>query len=330
MSHPTLPPLKTAIILTNLGTPSAPTTKAVKTYLREFLSDRRVVELPPLLWQLILRLLVLPFRSGKSAKLYKKIWQAGGSPLLTHSQALAEQLNTCVQQTHPDAQVFLAMRYGEPSLKTLLATLKNVPRLIIVPMYPQYASATTGSTLELIYRTLATQRYLPSLHALNSYHDHPAYIQALADSVSEAWAKNGKSLLVISFHGIPKRSLTLGDPYYCLCQKTGRLLAEALNLSATDYRIVFQSRFGKAAWLQPYCDKTLEALPLEGIKKVSVICPGFAVDCLETLEEMDLQNRNLFLKGGGTDFTYIPCLNASAAQVALYMQLILNLTVGQQ
>ncbi len=324
MTHPPLPTLKTAIIITNLGTPEAPTTKAVRTYLKEFLSDSRVVEIPYLLWQLILRLFVLPFRSKKSAKLYQKIWQATGSPLLTHSQDVAERLNTALQKDYPQTQVFLGMRYGTPALKTLLNTLthQGIQRVIIVPMYPQYASATTGSTLELCYRHLSPLRYQPALNIINSYHDHPVYIQALAASIDAHWQHVGQNLLVISFHGIPKRSLSLGDPYYCLCQKTGRLLAEALKLNSEQYRIVFQSRFGKAEWLQPYCDQTLKHLAESGVKKVTVICPGFSVDCLETLEEMALQNRDIFLNAGGEHYHVIPCLNASDAQINLYRTLI--------
>lgn len=324
MPHPPLPAIHTAIILTNLGTPAAPTTACVRAYLREFLSDRRVVEIHPLVWQVLLNTLVLPLRSKRSARLYQAIWQADGSPLLTHSEQVCTQLNARIQQENPNTRVFLGMRYGTPSLNDLLAEVSRMAlrRLIILPMYPQYASATTGSTFELTYQHLQRARYQPSLHTLHSYHDHPAYIQALADSVRHSFAETGAAFLVISFHGIPQRSLALGDPYACLCQKTGRLLAEALNLKNDAYRVVFQSRFGKAQWLQPYCDKTLAALPAEGIDKVAVICPGFAVDCLETLEEIAIQNQRVFLAAGGRSYNYIPCLNASEAQIALYHDLL--------
>lgn len=321
--HPSA--LKTAVVLCNLGTPAAPTVSAVKHYLNEFLSDPRVVQIPRLVWRPLLRGFIAPRRAVASAKLYQHIWQESGSPLLHHSNTLATQLHNALASRTSDVQVFAAMRYGQPSLTALLQHLRQTPvkQLIIVPMYPQYASATTGSTLELVYRSLAPQRYQPSLHTLHSYHDHPSYIKALAATVRGHWAQQGRSqLLLMSFHGIPERSLSQGDPYACLCQKTARLLAAALELDTTAYRVVFQSRFGKARWLQPYCSQTLAALPQEGIKSVDIVCPGFAVDCLETLEEIAIRNRQIFLDHGGSYYHYIPCLNATTAQVQLYCDLI--------
>lgn len=314
---------KTAVILINLGTPQAPSALAVARYLNQFLSDRRVVELPVWLWQPLLKALILPLRARASAKLYRSIWSTQGSPLLVHSQQLAQQLAARFSDANLD--VFLAMRYGEPSLATLLAKLvqQNYQKWIVVPMYPQYASATTGSSLEVIYRALSQQRNQPSLHTLHSYHDHPTYIAALAQSVQQSWQQQGRGQhLLISFHGIPQRSWRLGDPYACLCQKTARLLAEALDLNKEDYRVVFQSRFGKAKWLQPYCIDSLRSLAQAGLKTVDVICPGFAVDCLETLEEMAIRNQAIFQQAGGNRLQYIPCLNASAAQVDVYQALI--------
>lgn len=314
---------KTAVILINLGTPQAPTTLAVARYLNQFLSDRRVVELPVWLWQPLLKGLALPLRAHASAKLYHRIWSNQGSPLLVHSQQLTQQLAARFSNSNVD--VFLGMRYGEPSLHSLLAQLaqQNYQKWIVVPMYPQYASATTGSSLEVVYRALSQQRSQPSLHTIHSYHDHPAYIEALAQSVRQSWQQYGRGQhLFISFHGIPQRSWRLGDPYACLCQKTARLLAEALNLESEAYRVVFQSRFGKAKWLQPYCVDSLQSLAHAGLKTVDVICPGFAVDCLETLEEMAIRNQAIFQRAGGERLQYIPCLNAGTAQVDLYQALI--------
>lgn len=315
--------LKTAVILINLGTPQAPTAMAVARYLNQFLSDPRVVELPAYLWQPLLKGLVLPLRSRASAKLYRSIWSEQGSPLQVHSQQLSQRLSARFADQPID--VFLAMRYGEPSLHLLLDQLaqQNYKKWVVVPMYPQYASATTGSSLEVVYRALSQQRNQPSVATLHSYHDHPAYIEALAQSVRHSWQTHGRGQhLVISFHGIPERSWRLGDPYACLCQKTGRLLAEALGLEAEAYRVVFQSRFGKAKWLQPYCLDSLQNLAQTGTKTIDVICPGFAVDCLETLEEMAIRNQDFFQQAGGERLQYIPCLNASDAQVDLYYSLI--------
>lgn len=323
MDHPRLPSLKTAIVLTNLGTPQAPTSLALLRYLNEFLSDPRVVEIPALLWQPLLKSIILPIRSPQSARLYQRIWQPQGSPLLTYSQQLVQQLNASIQKD--DTQVFLAMRYGQPSLKALLHQLRHagLKKLIVVPMYPQYASATTGSALDVVHQSLMKYRYQPSLHTLGSYHDHPAYINALAQSVRQSWQQKGRGeKLLISFHGLPKRSLNLGDPYACLCQKTARLLAETLDLAKDSYQIVFQSRFGKARWLEPYCHTTLLSAAQAGIKTIDIICPGFAVDCLETLEEIAIRNQTAFQQAGGQHLNYIPCLNASEAQVALYRELI--------
>lgn len=314
---------KTTVILTNLGTPDAPTKAAVKRYLKIFLSDPRVVELPKILWRPLLYSLILPWRSGKSAHAYQSIWRQQGSPLLHFSQ----QLTNCVRQQLSlrghEVEVVLAMRYGQPSLSHALQQLTDTDRLVVLPMYPQYASATTGSTLELIYRSLAPRRKQPSLYALHAYHNHPLYIEALAQSVRQSWQQHGRGqCLILSFHGIPQRSSDLGDPYEASCRETAQLLVQALDLRPEQYRVVFQSRFGKATWLQPYCVDTLQSLPQSGVTDVDILCPGFAVDCLETLEEIALANQEVFMAAGGKRYHYIPCLNKNESQVALYCQLL--------
>lgn len=314
------------ILLTNLGTPDAPTAKALRRYLREFLSDPRVVEIPRLLWWIILNLLVLPLRPRRSAKIYQKIWTAEGSPLLSHMQNLADKLNhALIDNFSQPVKLAVGMRYGKPSIAAALKELHqaNAQRILVLPLYPQYAAATTGSTFDAISAVLTTWRWVPELHMVNQYADFDAYIKAISNSINNHWQASGKhNHLLFSFHGIPKRSLELGDPYYCYCQKTARLVAEQLGLNSADWTLVFQSRFGRAEWLQPYCDKTLREMPSKGITEVDVICPGFAVDCLETLEEIAIQNRELFLQAGGKAFNYIPALNASDAQVQMLSALI--------
>lgn len=314
--------MKSGVLLINLGTPSAPTSKAVRDYLAEFLSDRRVVELPAWIWQPLLKLIILPMRARHSAKLYQSVWMDEGSPLAVITQRLAENVQANLGDKY---QVVLAMRYGKPNieagLKELLAA--DVSSITLLPLYPQYSAATTASCFDKISEFFQQSRAIPTLDFIASYFDHPLYIEALANKFKEHRTEQMKnSYLLFSFHGLPQRSIELGDPYQQQCFTTTRLLAERLQLSMDDYQVVFQSRFGKAQWLQPYCDVVLQELPARGIKNVSVICPGFSVDCLETLEEIAKRYRALFLASGGESFNYIPALNDSAAQVRLLSGLI--------
>jgi len=309
---------KTAIVLINLGTPDAPTTPAVRRYLKQFLSDPRVVEIPKLIWWLILNAIILPFRSSQSAHKYASIWSPEGSPLKVHTEKQAVMLRGYLGQRGLDVQVEYAMRYGSPGVPDVLQKLKadGVERILILPAYPQYSGTTTGSIYDAVFAHHATVRNVPELRFVKHYHDHDAYIRALADSVNAYWEKHGRpDKLIISFHGVPKRTLTLGDPYHCECQKTARLLAAQLGLTEERYQLTFQSRFGKAEWLQPYTAPTLEKLAKSGTRRVDVICPGFISDCLETLEEIAIEARNTFLVAGGKEFHYIPCLNESASWI---------------
>lgn len=314
------------VLLVNLGTPDAPTKKALRRYLAEFLSDPRVVEIPRLLWLIILHALVLPFRPKRSARAYQKIWTERGSPLLVHtkdqSRALEHQLQ---QELGPHIRVHHAMRYGSPSVAHSMQSLleEGVRQLIVLPMYPQYSGSTTGSTFDALSQDFRTRRWLPHLRFIGSYHDFPPYIAALAQKVKAYWDTHGRAQkLLMSFHGLPQHFLKQGDPYHCQCHVTGRLLAEALGLSEHQYLITFQSRFGKAEWLKPYTEQSLKALPAEGIKHVQVVCPGFPADCLETLEEIAIENREYFLGSGGERYEYIPALNAEAAHISALTALI--------
>lgn len=309
-------PAKTAIVYGNLGTPTAPTTRAVRRYLAEFLSDARVVEIPRAIWWLILHGIILRLRPRASAAKYASIWTPQGSPLWVNTQAQAQGLAQQLQAMGHAVDVVPAMRYGQPSVDSQLDALKaqGVQRILVLPAYPQYSATTTASLFDSIYRWGQRTRCVPELRFVNHYHDHPSYISALAHSVRTHWQAHGQSaMLVMSFHGVPERSLHLGDPYHCECLKTGRLLAQALGLSAHQYRVTFQSRFGKAKWLQPYTEPTLVALAQQGTDSVDVVCPGFVADCLETLEEISQEAREAFLHAGGQRFEYIACLNAAAA-----------------
>jgi ferrochelatase len=310
---------QSAIVLVNLGTPDAPTRPAVRRYLKQFLSDPRVVEIPRLVWWFILNLIILPFRSGKSAAKYKTIWTREGSPLKVHTEKQAALLAAALaERSHHDVQVVMAMRYGSPSLPEVLDRLKagRCERIAIVPAYPQYSGTTTASVWDAVFAHYAEVRDVPELRLVREYHDHDGYLNALHDSVLNYWEAHGRGdKLVMSFHGVPKRTLTLGDPYHCQCHKTARLLAERLQLSPEQYVVTFQSRFGKAEWLQPYTAPTLQQLAREGVQRVDVICPGFTSDCLETLEEISMEARHDFEAAGGEQFHYIPCLNESPAWI---------------
>ena len=311
---------RSAIVLVNLGTPDAPTSSAVRRYLKQFLSDQRVVEIPRLVWWFILNLIILPFRSGQSAKKYAAIWTREGSPLKVHTQAQAMLLGGAIgARGHAAVTVTMAMRYGSPSLPEVLARLKTdgCERVLILPAYPQYSGATTGSIYDAVFGHYAQVRNVPELRFVKNYHDHDAYIDALRDSVLNHWDNNGRpDKLVISFHGVPKRTLLLGDPYHCECLKTARLLTAKLGLTPDQFIVTFQSRFGKAEWLQPYTAPTLVKLAQEGVTRVDLLCPGFTSDCLETLEEIAIEARHAFMAAGGKQFHYIPCLNESPAWIA--------------
>lgn len=310
----------TGVLLCNLGTPEAPTPSAVRRYLGEFLSDPRVVEVPRLVWKLILHGIILRTRPRRVARAYAKVWTDAGSPLLAISRQQEAALKVHLAgELGTDVPVALGMCYGKPSMAEALEELRQagVRRLLILPLYPQYASATTGAVFDAVMRELGHWRWLPELRMVNHYHDEPAYIDALAGSVQAYWAEHGRNSkrLMMSFHGLPRASLEAGDPYFCECQKTARLLAEKLGLADEEWKLTFQSRFGLAEWLQPYTDETLETWARAGIDTVDTVCPGFAADCLETLEEMAIQNRELFLEHGGRDYRYIPALNDSAAHI---------------
>ncbi|MEQ1806219.1 MAG: ferrochelatase [Burkholderiaceae bacterium] len=303
---------RTAVLLCNLGTPDAPTPAALRRYLAEFLSDPRVVEIPKLLWWPILHGVILRVRPAKSAHKYASIWTPEGSPLLVWTEKQAKLLRGHLGERGHDVTVRFAMRYGNPPMAKVLDELKaqHVERILVLPLYPQYSGPTTASVIDALGAWSQRVRALPELRVVNHYHDDPGYINALARSVSEHWQIHGRpDQLVLSFHGVPKRTLLLGDPYHCECQKTARLLGQRLGLSSEQLQVTFQSRFGKAQWLQPYTAPTLEELARRGLQRVDVLCPGFAVDCLETLEEIAKEARDSFLHAGGKDFHYLPCLN---------------------
>ena len=308
-------PAKTAILLINLGTPEEPTAPAVRRYLKEFLSDPRVVEIPRPIWWLILNGIILRVRPRKSAEKYASIWTDEGSPLKVHVERQAKLLRGFLGQAGHQVVVDYAMRYGEPSIAATLARLKAAActRILLLPLYPQYAASTTATAIDAACSWLQSVRNQPELRSVRSFADHPGYIAALAASVREHWVSSGlpgdSYRLIMSFHGLPKYTLDKGDPYHCECQKSGRLLAEALALDAQRYQVCFQSRFGRAEWLQPYTAPTLKALGKQGVQRVDVICPGFPADCLETLEEIAIEGQAEFLRAGGKEFHYLPCLN---------------------
>ncbi|MDF9391800.1 MULTISPECIES: ferrochelatase [Methylococcus] len=300
---------RVGVLLVNLGTPEAPTPKAVRRYLREFLSDPRVVEIPRVLWWPILHLVVLRIRPGKSAPAYRTVWTERGSPLLVHTQDLRDLLAADGRF----AAVEIAMRYGIPSIRSKLEELRNrVETIVILPLYPQYSAATTGSAFDAVCDTVKSWRHIPSLHFIADYHCSPKYLEAVASRIRSFWREHGRpDRLLFSFHGLPRRCIDLGDPYAGQCQVTAQGIARLLGLSDDEWLLAYQSRFGRAEWLKPYCVNLLRELPDRGIRRVDVVCPGFAVDCLETLEEIAITNRKEFLAAGGTSYRYIPALNAS-------------------
>ena len=314
-----------AVLLVNLGTPSAPTASSVRPYLKEFLWDRRVVEAPRLLWWLILHGIVLPFRSKRSARAYSSIWMPEGSPLLHYSDRLAAQLQTEMTRRFPGSRVELAMTYGKPALSNALENLRrqNRQRLLLLPLYPQYSATTTAAVFDAVTRRLQAVRWLPELRVMNQYYQHNEWQQAVADSIRRYRQTHGSAdVLLFSFHGIPKQYFQSGDPYFCQCQASARLIAQALELDDDQWRVSFQSRLGRDPWLQPYTDRTLEAMAADGVKTVQVVCPGFATDCLETLEEIAMENAELFVDCGGDKLDYIPALNDEPAHVQALSDII--------
>ncbi len=301
------------VLLVNLGTPQAPTPAAVRTYLREFLTDPRVVELPRLPWRALLEGVILPLRSRSSAKKYAKIWTPEGSPLAFHTQRQARLLQGYLgEKVAAPVRVEYAMRYGRPAVAEALGRLRQAgcDKILVLPLYPQYASSSSGTVFDAVGRAVQNLRNVPELRVVKQFPAHPGYIAALASSVREYWRSNGRGeLLVTSFHGLPRVSLDRGDPYHCECHRTARLLAEALELPRDRLLVTFQSRFGRARWLEPYTLETMTKLPGKGVRRVDVCCPGFVSDCLETLEEIALENKAAFLQAGGAEFHYIACLN---------------------
>ena len=307
-------PAHSAVLLVNLGTPDAPTAPALRRYLAEFLSDPRVVEIPRALWWLILHGVILRTRPARSAARYAGVWMPEGSPLAVWTQRQAAALGQRLGAAGHHVTVRHAMRYGNPSLPATLDALRaeGVTRVLVLPLYPQYAAATTASVTDKVLQWASRARRQPELRFVAEYHDDAGYISALAQLLRAHWAAHGRGdKLVLSFHGVPERSLLLGDPYHCHCHKTARLLASHLGLAADEVIVTFQSRLGRAKWLQPYTEPTLQALAASGVKRVDVMCPGFVADCLETLEEIAQEARAAFLAAGGESFSYVPCLNDS-------------------
>ncbi len=319
-------PVQAGVLLVNLGTPTAPTAAAVRPYLAEFLGDARVIDYPRWLWWLILHGVILRVRPKRSAHAYAKIWTDRGSPLRFGSEALAASLQRELDRLQPGTlRVALAMRYGEPSVAHVIEKLQRegVHRLLVLPLYPQYSAASTGSVIDAVADAFKALRWPPELRIINDYHDDPGHIDALASSIEHAWTVNGRGdKLLLSFHGIPERYVRLGDPYQEQCQRTAQRLRERLRLGADELIVSFQSRVGRERWLQPYTDATVRQLAADGVKKLDVACPGFAVDCLETLEEIAMQNRDFFIAAGGETLRYIPALNDSAEQVDSLVALV--------
>lgn len=306
------------ILLCNLGTPDAPRPAELRRYLKEFLSDPRVVEIPRLLWWMILNLIILRIRPRRSAKLYQSVWTEAGSPLMLYSQGQVKAVKERLAEKYGDIPVVLGMRYGNPSMASAIKELtdQNVRDIIVLPLYPQYAGATTGSTFDAIAKTFTQLRWVPELQFINGYHKSEGYLEAICSSIRRHIEQHGQpDRLVFSYHGTPERYLKNGDPYHCFCHQTTRLVKEKMGLDETQVMTTFQSRFGREPWLQPYTDKTLEQLPENGIKHVAVICPGFSSDCLETIEEINMEGRESFIESGGEQFHYISCLNDEPAHI---------------
>lgn len=315
---------RAAVLLINVGTPDAPETGAVRRYLKEFLWDPRMVEISRPLWWMILHGVIVPFRAPRSAKAYGRIWTEQGSPLLVNTRALAGALRAQLGRTSPRVRVWWAMRYGLPSIEQVLATMDadNIQRLLVLPLYPQYSATTTASAFDRVAAVLGRMRWLPELRFVTHYHRETAWLDTVANSIRDFQAARGKpDRLVFSFHGLPKRNLLLGDPYYCQCHASARSIAEKLELEPGRWTLSFQSRIGRAEWLKPYTTDVMKKLGKAGAGKVQVVCPGFAADCLETLDEIANENRERFVKAGGGELQYIPALNASEAHAKMLAEL---------
>tara|TARA_B100000767_G_C19772431_1_gene540756 strand:- start:1295 stop:2326 length:1032 start_codon:yes stop_codon:yes gene_type:complete len=321
---------KIGVLLTNLGTPQAATGKALRVYLKQFLSDPRVVEIPRIIWWFILNVIILNVRPNRSAKLYQSVWTDRGSPLLFHTVDQANAIREKLQHECGDNNeiiVHYAMRYGQPSVESELEKLQHqgASKILVLPLYPQYSGATTGSTFDVIAELFSSTRWIPDFRFVSSYHDDERYIQACVDQIKQHWQHNEPSeKLMLSYHGVPKRYLESGDPYYCQCQKTSRLIREKLGLDEQQCITTFQSRFGKAEWLKPYTDETLKELGQGGTLSIDVFCPGFSADCLETLEEIAVENKEYFIEAGGHHYSYISALNSEANHIDALTKIIKN------
>ena len=316
---------KIGVLITNLGTPDAPNRKELKVYLNQFLSDPRVIELPKILWQILLKLVILQVRPSKSAEAYKQIWTDNGSPLLDIANRQLSKIQSSFSSKSENIVFEVGMRYGNPSIPNALLKLQNkqVRRLLVLPMYPQYCAATTGSTFDEVTNVLQKWRWIPEMRFINQYFEEKNYIEALSNSINTFWKNNQKpQKIIFSYHGIPKRYLTNGDPYHCFCLKTTRLVKERMGLSDDEIMTTFQSRFGREEWLKPYTSETLKELPKQGIKNIHIISPGFSSDCLETLEELEEENKEYFMESGGESYNYIPCLNDNADHIDVFVNLI--------
>ena len=316
---------KIGVLITNLGTPDAPNRKELKVYLNQFLSDPRVIELPKILWQILLKLVILQVRPSKSAEAYKQIWTDNGSPLLDIANRQLSKIQSSFSSKSENIVFEVGMRYGNPSIPNALLKLQNkqVRRLLVLPMYPQYCAATTGSTFDEVTNVLQKWRWIPEMRFINQYFEEKNYIEALSNSISTFWKNNQKpQKIIFSYHGIPKRYLTNGDPYHCFCLKTTRLVKEHMDLSDDEIMTTFQSRFGREEWLKPYTSETLKELPKQGIKNIHIISPGFSSDCLETLEELEEENKEYFMESGGESYNYIPCLNDNEDHIDVFVNLI--------
>ena len=313
---------KKGVLIAYLGTPDSPDVLSVRRYLKEFLSDPRIIEVPKIIWWFILNIFILNFRSFNSARLYKSIWTDGGSPLLVNCIKIKEKVQKSLPSNY---QVALGMRYGNPSIKSALNELKeaNCRDIEVITLFPHYSATTVGSIFDAVSTEIKSWRWVPSVKFLNSYHDNPLLIEILSKRIQKSFDSQGKpDKLVFSYHSIPKKYFDSGDPYHCLCQKTSRLIAEKLSLDEKDYITAFQSRFGPSEWLKPYTSETMKSLPKEGIKSVQVVSPGFGVDNLETLQEIDIENKEYFEDAGGENFHYIPCLNDGDDHVEFLISLI--------
>ena len=313
---------KKGVLIAYLGTPDSPDVLSVRRYLKEFLSDPRIIEVPKIIWWFILNIFILNFRSFNSARLYKSIWTDGGSPLLVNCIKIKEKVQKSLPSNY---QVALGMRYGNPSIKSALNELKeaNCRDIEVITLFPHYSATTVGSIFDAVSTEIKSWRWVPSVKFLNSYHDNPLFIEIMSERIKKSFESQGKpDKLVFSYHSIPKKYFDSGDPYHCLCQKTSRLIAEKLSLDEKDYITAFQSRFGPSEWLKPYTSETMKSLPKEGIKSVQVVSPGFGVDNLETLQEIDIENKEYFEDAGGENFHYIPCLNDDDDHVEFLISLI--------